>query len=348
MTISLANRYPFSQSPVNVLEQQRERTALVVSNALASMGSRMQLLLHGWLIVAWGHNLLFLIVFAAARILPKLLLTMPAGLLCDRLPRTRVLAAARWAGALACILPLAGYLMPLPLAWLIAGIILSASTQVFDQPARRATLGDITEREDLGPFVALNNGGAHAASLCGTALAFALGPAGLLVAATFLMGAALATRALGPVSLECEPETAARCAKDGFLSFMLAAPMVSGLLVLGVAPPLFDKGLALAMPSFHENWATMSLALLAPDVGAIAAATLLFLRPARLPLGWIVASVACYAVLLTGAFTLVADPVMLVGGLALAGMAKSVFDTTSQVRVLQVVPAALRGRVFAI
>jgi hypothetical protein len=238
--------------------------------------------------------------------------------------------------------------MPLPLSWLIAGIILSASTQVFDQPARRATLGDIAEPEALGPFVALNNGGAHAASLAGTALAFALGPAGLLVAATFLVGAALATRAIEPVSLECVPENGPKCAGEGFLSFMLAAPVVAGLLVLGVAPPLLDKGLALAMPSFHENWATMSLALLAPDVGAIAATTVLFLRPARLPVGWIVASVGCYAVLLTGAFTLVADPAMLVAGLALAGMAKSVFDTTSQVRVLQVVPAALRGRVFAL
>src|ERR1051325_4485859 len=117
MTISLANRYTFPRSQTGLLHQHREQLELVASNALAAMGGRMQLLLHGWLIVAWGHSLLFLIAFAAARILPKLVLTVPAGMICDRYPRPRVLAVARCLCALACLLPLAGYLLPFRFAW---------------------------------------------------------------------------------------------------------------------------------------------------------------------------------------------------------------------------------------
>ena len=35
---------------------------------------------------------------------------------------------------------------------------------VFDQPARKATLGDITERDELAPAVAFNNAAAHGAA----------------------------------------------------------------------------------------------------------------------------------------------------------------------------------------
>src|SRR4029077_19888816 len=115
MTISIASRYSLPRSSFRHFDQNRERIELVTSNALAAMGGRMQLLLHGWLIVAWGHSLLFLIAFAAARFLPKLVLTVPAGLICDRFPRARVLAAARLGGAAACLLPPAGYALPPPL-----------------------------------------------------------------------------------------------------------------------------------------------------------------------------------------------------------------------------------------
>src|SRR5690242_14860 len=47
-------------SQVDSSADKRHEAALIVSNAFAAMGNRMQLLLHGWLIVAWGHNLLFL------------------------------------------------------------------------------------------------------------------------------------------------------------------------------------------------------------------------------------------------------------------------------------------------
>ena len=348
MTISLANRYTFPRSQTGLLNQHREQLELVASNALAAMGGRMQLLLHGWLIVAWGHSLLFLIAFAAARILPKLVLTVPAGLICDRFPRPRVLAVARCLCALACLLPLVGYLLPLRFAWLIGAIVLSGATQCFDQPARKATLGDITDEQGMGPVVAFNSGCAHGASLAGTVLAFSFGPPGLVVAAVLLIGGALLARSI-PAGTDCADEEApAEGSRDGFLQFILAAPAVSVLVLLGVLPPLLDKGLALALPSFHEGFATMSLALLAPDIGAIVAALMLAMRPARLSVAPIAGWAVSYTFLLAAAFALPFGPEVLVGSLVFAGVAKSVFDITSQVRLQQAVPACLKGRVFAL
>src|SRR6185295_7922636 len=77
------------------LLRQRAAGALIGSNTLTSLGGGMQLLLHGWLAVAWGHSAWFLAIFAATRIVPKIVLTVPAGIVCDRVPRARLLFACR-------------------------------------------------------------------------------------------------------------------------------------------------------------------------------------------------------------------------------------------------------------
>jgi MFS family permease len=347
MAISSLSHRRFALSQAGSLLESRQQVALVLSNALAAMGNRMQLLLHGWLIVAWGHNLLFLAAYAGAKLLPKLILALPAGILCDRIPRARVLAGSRWIGAGASLLPLTGFFLPVPMAWLIAGIVLSGITQVFDLPARRSVLGDITATDQLFPVVALNNGGSHAAALCGSLFAFVLGPAGLLLSAAFLLAAAGFAQLLDQDAVPVEHHQREHGGSADFLQFLVAAPAVALLVLLGVAPPLLDKGLALALPTIRSSEVTVSLALLAPDVGAVFAAAFMFRWPLRLGFGSILSAAACYAVLLSVALTLSHQPGVFVLGLGLAGMAKVVFDTASLVRMQESVPARLRGRVFA-
>ena len=81
--------------------------------------------------------------------------------------REKVLIASRLAGGGACLLPLAGLFLPLPMAWLIAAIILGSVVHAFDLPAGRAVLGDQTALEDLDQVVTLNNTGSHFAALAG-------------------------------------------------------------------------------------------------------------------------------------------------------------------------------------
>ncbi len=95
------------------LLRQKRYGALVGANTLTNLGCTMQQLIQGWLAVTWGHSILFLIPFALARILPKIALTIPAGSICDRMPRRTVLLCCRISNALTSALPLLGFLTPL-------------------------------------------------------------------------------------------------------------------------------------------------------------------------------------------------------------------------------------------
>src|SRR5439155_893657 len=152
-------------------------------NALTALASCMMQLLQGWLAVAWGHSLLYLLVFGVARVLPKVALTLPAGIVCDRLSRKKVLFLSRLLAAGAALLPLAGFFLPLPMAWLMAGTAIGGVAHAFDLPAGRAVLGDLTAVDQLDRVVVLNNSGSHFAALAGPPLAFFLGPWGLVFAA---------------------------------------------------------------------------------------------------------------------------------------------------------------------
>jgi MFS family permease len=333
---------------LRLLRQDRSQLTLVTSNSLAAVSGRMQLLLHGWLIVAWGNSLFLLAGYAVARYLPKIVLTVPAGLLCDHFERPRLLAASRWLSSIACLLPLAGFVSAHPLPWLVAGVVLSGCAAAFDQPARKATLGDITAREHIGPMVALNNGGDNMAALLGTMFAAVLGPPGLVGAAGLLAAGAILAGSIKPAPREAGVADEQWRGMAGFFRFMTVAPVVAFLICLAIAPLLLNKGVALALPSFDGSSAFVALALIAPEVGGLAVAAALFLRPVNLPLAGMVASLVLYGTVLVVAIGVFPGSVLLVLGMALGGICQGVLDTTSQVRLQELVPAGLRGRVFAL
>ena len=68
--------------------------------------------------------------------------------------------------------------------------------------------------------------------------------------------------------------------------------------------------------------------------------------PVRINLAGILGFAFAYSALLAAGLSFSALPVLLIGGLALAGVAKLAFNTTSQIRIQQAVPGELRGRVL--
>ncbi len=329
------------------LLRQRRYGALIGSNSFTALGTNMQQLLQGWLAVAWGHSVLFLLVFGAARVLPKVALTVPAGVICDRVPRTRILFAARWLNVLASLLPLLGFILPIPFFWLLSGIVLGGALHAFDLPASRAVLGDVTDREDLFPIVALNNGGSHLAALVGPPAAFLMGPAGFGVSAVLLASAAIVTFAIPKSAPLPRPER-----QDGFgvkplVRFALGAPSVTALVALGLAPGVIDKAVVLVLPSVASQAGTVSMALLAPEVGGIVAALVVSWASIRFGVISIGVSAVAYVALLVIAFGYSYESEVLITGLALAGAAKLAFFTSTQTQVQERVPPDLRGRVLS-
>ncbi len=134
---------------------------------------------------------------------------------------------------------------------------------------------------------------------------------------------------------------------NGLVRYAAAAPAISGLVLLGLAPGIVDKGVVLLIPSLASGAGTISVALLAPELGGLVAAFLVSLAGIRYGNRAIAVSALCYLTLLALAFEFSYEPELLIAGLALAGAAKLAFNATSQVRIQETVPAELRGRVLA-
>lgn len=125
------------------MEQNQRRDvflALVVSQALSLLGSRMSAIAVAlWLLAERGHATpLALTALAAA--LPRLLLAGPAGLLADRADRMRLLLAADAGQALASLLLLGGLLAGTFVVWHLYVIAaLQAAGGAAQEPALQAS-----------------------------------------------------------------------------------------------------------------------------------------------------------------------------------------------------------------
>ncbi|MGH7486313.1 MAG: MFS transporter [bacterium] len=324
--------------------------ALISSNMFTSLGGSMQLLLHGWLAVQWGHSLWMLAALGATRILPKLLGAVPAGILCDRLPRTRVLAATRGAAVVASLVPLLGFVAPFPLLWVLAASSIGGAVHALDLPAGRGTLGDVSEPADLDAAVAFNSAGGHFAALVGPLIAFGLAswpgrPAALIASGAVLATAAVLSRRI--------PDLMPRrkAVADGvrpLVRYLRSAPTATLLILVGVAPVLVDKAIALGLPSKAGGGASVGFALAAPEVGGLLAAGVLAIAPRRLGVGAIAAAGVLYAVFVFAAAQNLREGEVLIVMLAAAGVAKLVMIATAQARLQGIVPPSVRGRVFAL
>jgi hypothetical protein len=129
--------------------------------------------------------------------------------------------------------------------------------------------------------------------------------------------------------------------------FALGAPSVTALVVLGLAPGVVDKAVILVLPSVASQAGTVSMALLAPEIGGMIAAVVVSFASIRFGVAAITISAIAYVTLLVIAFGYSYESEVLISGLALAGAAKLAFFTSTQVQVQERVPADLRGRVLS-
>jgi len=127
-------------------------------SSLATAGAQfMERVATGWLALETGGGPLAVGAVLAARMLPSLLLGLPAGTLADRRDRRRLLMLVALAGAgLAVTLGLlvgSGAIT----FWHVAAIaFLSGCIQVSDTPARQALIFDTVGREATPNAIALN------------------------------------------------------------------------------------------------------------------------------------------------------------------------------------------------
>ncbi len=161
-------------SALAVPAYRRFWASMLVSN----IGSWLQLVAQGWLILALTGSPAYLGLYGLLRSIPTLTITPVGGAVADRIDRRRILLVTQSLAALLAlllgILDLTGTIRP----WHILAIAFATATvMAFDNPARQALVPGLVGNERVASAVGLNSAAWNAAAVIGPSLA------GLLVAA---------------------------------------------------------------------------------------------------------------------------------------------------------------------
>ncbi|ACM06971.1 MFS transporter [Thermomicrobium roseum] len=161
-------------SALAVPAYRRYWAGMLVSN----IGSWLQLVAQGWLILALTGSPAYLGLYGLLRSIPTLTITLVGGAVADRVDRRRILLVTQSLAALLAlllgILDLTGTIRP----WQILAIAFATATvMAFDNPARQAMVPGLVGNDRVASAVGLNSAAWNAAAVIGPSLA------GLLVAA---------------------------------------------------------------------------------------------------------------------------------------------------------------------
>jgi len=327
---------------------------LWASGLLSSFAMFSGVLVLSWLALAIGGSPLSVGIVLAARVLPQLLFGIPAGVLADRFPRSRIVLVANVGSSVVVGLVCLGWLAGatgLPI--LVAGMLLIGTFDSIRVTAASAMAFDLVGRASATNAIALSNLATQVAGIAsgiaaGSALAsFGSTPTLAVTAAAYLAGSCL----VAPLT-RVQPAAAGTIA--GRVTLRRAATLVSrnrrvALIAFVVAgAEMFGFSNMTLMPSFARD---------VFGIGAVGLGWLLSARAVGGTLGLlVVARTTSYwravgaLALLAAAFGIAliafaAIPILVVG-LVLAGGIGAIgaaVDAVGQAQLQHAVPEAERG-----
>ena len=331
---------------------------LFVGTMLTMSGYFMQQVAQGWLVYDLTGSPTWLGIVSFAGGIPMLVLSLPAGVVVDRLDRRIVLLAAQGLTALVTVILAVLIATGLVQAWHVAAIaFLSGSFFVLINPARQALLPAAVARHQLGAAIALMSAGTNAGRVIGPSLA------GLLVAA-FGAATAFGVQAVGSVlALVCAARLARRPARHARrrsalqnllegLRYAWRDPTVLALLGLQAIPAMLIMPYVQLMPVFardvlHAGPEGLGTLMTAMGIGSILGSLGIVLFPPRRQGLALVVSLAVFALLLV-AFAASTSLPLSIALMALIGVAQAIYLALNNALVQLATPDALQGRVMSI
>lgn len=229
--------------------------ALVVSN----VGSWMQIIAQGWLVLELTDSALYLGLVGLARAVPTIAFSLVGGVIADRYRARNILMLTQSVAMLGAIcmtaLTWSGHVQ----VWQILTISFIVSTFfAVDNPTRQAMAPDLVGRERLASAVGLSSAAWNGAAIIGPSMA------GVLIAATSITAAfALNSLTFLPVlfAVMLLPNTAARLTARASalsqiaegLAYIRKDRSVWGLLLLIALPSLLARPYVQMMPVFARD-----------------------------------------------------------------------------------------------
>ncbi len=261
----------------------RDYRLLWSGNMVTQTGRWMQEVATGWLMLELTDSPAWLGLVGFTRGLPMLLLSLPAGVLADRVDRRKLLVTSQvLAAVLATILAFlvaTGLVRP----WHVLVLsFLSGSTMSFIFPTRQALVSTLVPRERMANAVAVNSAGQNSArvfgpslagvmiSAVGTAICFAFQAVGLIGAA--IMSFKLRAPSRDPQTAHSRASAAANLLEG--LRYIAATPRLKGLIGLAAIPtvlamPFMQMIPVIARDELGTGSAGLGLLMTASGVGAL-------------------------------------------------------------------------------
>lgn len=131
------------------------------------MGLQMQAMALGWEVYERTNDVKSLGYVGLCRVLPVLLLALPAGQLIDMLSRKKVLIWTQIAFAMVSLLIAAACFLKWPTGWLYILVILSGCARVFNGPVRSSLLPQLVPQNVFQNAVTWNSGVFHLSAMLG-------------------------------------------------------------------------------------------------------------------------------------------------------------------------------------
>lgn len=163
---------PRSLNPFRALVVHANFRRFWVGQTVSQVGTWMQSVGQGWLALQLSNDPLLVGLVAAAGSFPVLLLSLPAGVLADRVDKlrlvmiTQVLFVVQASGLWWFV-----WTDRITVGWLLLFATFSGILQAVDVPARQSLVIELVGRDDLLDAIALNSSGFNLARIIGPSLA---------------------------------------------------------------------------------------------------------------------------------------------------------------------------------
>jgi len=331
-------------------------SGLIVSN----MGTWMQNVANGWLILELTNSPLWLGLLGLSFAVPMIVIPPFAGAVVDRVHRIRLLYATQSTQLVTAMVLAILTWTQLIQAWhILLASFVGAVVLAFDNPARQALIPDLVQPRDLLNALSLNSATYTGAALIGPALAgVLLGPLGagalFFVNSVSFLAVLFALAAMRDVRTHSGGQTGSlRNSFQSGLSYAWRSRIIMSLLGLSALSGIFGRSYQNLLPIFGRDiWRAgaegYGLLLSAAGGGAVAGAFGLasFHRWRRYGAAMLISGFVF-------SFALVAFSISpsILGGLILlfiAGAASTVFSTIISTFIQFEVPNEMRGRVMAL
>jgi MFS family permease len=320
-------------------------------------GTWMQSVAQGWLVLLLTGSPFLLGVSAAARTLPILVLSVPAGIVADRFDRRLIVLIANVSmlvlSATLAILTLTG---TVTLAWVLVLAAGLGIANAFEMPTRQSLVTQLVGQRHLANAIALNSLLFNGARVVGPALA------GIIVAAAgpgvaFAINTATFVPVLASLLVidprPVERSTArARGALAEAIAYLRVEPRVAMLLVLLAANTIFASGYLYLGPSLARDLGQgaegLGLVLSAAGIGAVAGGLRLAASAARRRRARVLvaAGLGLMAGLVAVAFS--SSFALTLALMLVVGWGTVTYSATSNTVIQTIVPDVLRGRIMSL